>query len=387
MRTSMRTTRHPTRMLATAALLLATAAGALACADLFHRPDHQPGDVAWRVPYADSGWWWQGRPAVVGNRVFFQAAGVILALDGRDGALLWRSAPVTLDPRYDPRNIVADDGRVFAAGGLGVFSLDAATGATRWVAFPGNRQFTSTFLALDGGQLYVGDKLHHVYALDAADGHVRWSTDVGPDWPDVGVAGGFAVQGDTVYVAETKSLNQYATKLNAIVIALDRRDGRELWRLTLDGDGRRFYGAPVVAGRLVLAADYYVGGVFAVDRFTGALVWHFDTDPGWIGIAVAPLVIGDEVYAGAGDGDVYAADLATGRVKWKASAGGSISELGVCGRYLWATVPGAALVDRHTGQVRRRVATADDRLLASGYAAAGGRIFAAGHDSMYAFWC
>jgi outer membrane protein assembly factor BamB len=81
---------------------------------------------------------------------------------------------------------------------------------------------------------------------------------------------------------------------------------------------RRIVSSPAVVGDTV-----YVGSLdhnlYAVDRATGAQKWKFVTESK---VTSSPAVAGDVVYFGSMDGNFYAVDAATGKLKWKFKTGG-----------------------------------------------------------------
>ena len=134
------------------------------------------------------------------------------------------------------------------------------------------------------GVLYTSLAWSEVVALDAATGRELWRYD-----PKVeesadrkgccdGVNRGVAVWKGRLYVGT----------MDGFLIAVDARDGHELWRTDTLIDHKRSYtitGAPQVAGRVVVignsGSEFGVRGyVSAYDLDTGALRWRFYTVPG-----------------------------------------------------------------------------------------------------------
>ena len=107
--------------------------------------------------------------------------------------------------------------------------------------------------------------------------------------------------------------------------ALDAPSGALRWKYATDGD---LSSSPAVAGGVV----YVTGGdgaFLALDLQTGKLAWRFQTgkqlvfeqskgDPrNWDIWQSSPVVVGDRVYFGSGDGFVYALDRRSGKEAWK----------------------------------------------------------------------
>jgi outer membrane protein assembly factor BamB len=128
-----------------------------------------------------------------------------------------------------------------------------------------------------------------------------------------------AVAGDVVYVGSS----------DGHLYALDRRTGRERWRVPV---GSPVNSSPAVARGLVLFGSRD-GRYQALEVGTGRLRWSFATGPdvpwewgleGWDAYTSSPVVVGDHVLFGAGDGSVYALDLLSGEQSWRFATGGRV---------------------------------------------------------------
>jgi outer membrane protein assembly factor BamB len=112
--------------------------------------------------------------------------------------------------------------------------------------------------------------------------------------------------------------------------AIDRATGRSVWRFRA---GSPVDASPAVAGGVVVAATLS-GRMFAVDEVTGKLRWTLQTGPAlplntavagdWDLWASSPVVVGQSVVIGGPDGVVYALDLSSGRVRWRATTTGRV---------------------------------------------------------------
>ncbi|MEK6607225.1 MAG: PQQ-binding-like beta-propeller repeat protein [Myxococcota bacterium] len=175
------------------------------------------------------------------------ADGVVVALDGRSGELLWLRSLGVGDERY----VDAD----------GTPRYDAERDAIYASAYSGG-----------------------VYALDPDDGSVRWRFEArGPSAPRLA---------DGVL---------YFTAAEDGVYAIDR-DGRVLWRQTMR---RGLPAAPVPAGDYLFVSTAE-GGLFAIARRDGRLLALFP--PGG-GISAEPVVASDRLYVLSNNGRLYAALL------------------------------------------------------------------------------
>jgi outer membrane protein assembly factor BamB len=140
--------------------------------------------------------------------------------------------------------------------------------------------------------VYVADTGRTLYALDAEDGRERWRREVAGD-----PVGAPVVAHDALYLATGGG-----------VYAFDPDSGDGRW----DGaDDRRPTGTPAVAGgRLFVGTEY--DGLCALDAGDGETVWTADAETS----ATAPVVAGDAVVAGRGDGTVIARAGTDGCRRW-----------------------------------------------------------------------
>jgi outer membrane protein assembly factor BamB len=253
----------------------------------------------------------------VGNAVVVVAPqyGPLIGLDLASGRERWR---FPLAEGQGPESgVIAGDtlfvGTSFPAEGAVappvVYALDVTTGRQRWRAvLDGGTDLQWAAPVVDGGQVLVADTLSHegsapashLHALDAATGDRRWRADLHA--PSQGFfAEPPVVAGDLVYLPTASGM----------LLAVDRRTGREVWR----DQG----GFPVLAGVraglvIALIGDRLVG----FDAATGARRWQTVVGTGageqWA------VLDGDAVLAAAG-GALVAVDTATGAARWRAAVG------------------------------------------------------------------
>ena len=117
---------------------------------------------------------------------------------------------------------------------------------------------------------------------------------------------------------------------DSTLYALDRSSGMPVWKFAAGGP---VHSSPAVARGLVIAAT--LGGrIFAVSEASGALRWSMQTGrtlpkniaPAgeWDLYVSSPVVVDRTIVIGAGDGNVYALDLTTGRERWRVKTGGKV---------------------------------------------------------------
>jgi outer membrane protein assembly factor BamB len=167
--------------------------------------------------------------------------------------------------------------------------------------------------AAAGDMVYIGSTDGHLYAIDRRGGRERWQADAGsPISSTPAVARGLVIFGTR----------------NGEFHALDARTGSSRWKLEtgdlLDWDwgfeGWDVYtSSPVVVDSIVVmgAGD---GVLYAAEVATGRVLWQFPTEGR---IRSTPAVADGLVFTGSTDGVVYALELENGRERWRHETDGA----------------------------------------------------------------
>ncbi|MED7951657.1 MULTISPECIES: PQQ-binding-like beta-propeller repeat protein [unclassified Streptomyces] len=242
-------------------------------------------DVAWAL-------------AVDAGRVHAADGPHLYTVDVADGAERWRHS---LDGWV--YSLDAADG-VLCCGirGGGVQLRSAAGGAELWRADDAQQDYENpqSGPALVGGAAYYygGGRLR---CVDPRGAGLRWSVPVGEDVPSRP-----AERAGVLYVtAGTR------------VYALDAASGAERWRFEAPVV---LFTPPVLDADAVYVADY-LGTVYALDAATGRDRWRAATGNRQ---GAEPVVVGDGMVL-VGSGEVlYAFEAATGRERWRYAARGEI---------------------------------------------------------------
>lgn len=226
--------------------------------------------------------------------------GEVVALDAATGAEKWRakvgnevvSAPAIGQGRVFVRS---NDGRVTA--------FDTATGERRWFwnhDMPSLSSRGNDAVTLGPGVVFVGNDDGTVSMLAAADGRPLWEVPVGrPEGRNelermADVDGTPVLEGSVLV----------ASSLKRTTAAIDAPNGRPLWLGEHGGPGR-----PAVAADRVVVTEAD-GGVFALDKQTGAALWQ---QPGLLRRDVtAPAVAGETAVVADLDGYVHWLRLSDG---------------------------------------------------------------------------
>jgi outer membrane protein assembly factor BamB len=279
----------------------------------------------------------------------------LVALNRVDGTLRWTRAlhdakiagrPVPENPTFNHRTAVPllHDGVLFAGSSDGgLYAVAPATGSILWrhearaPIFSGiglNGPDTLMFGTMDGsvvcldrrdqrevlrirtgagvvttpvvagGRLIVGSRDYLLYGFNAADGSLAWKFSYWFSWVESTpvVSDGIAYVGASDY---------------SRVTALDPGTGRAHWAAEVHGMN---WGSPLVTAQRVFTgtvaqnipgtAIAHVGGIVALDRATGAVLWRWPAalapEGQFGGYAGTLAIAGDKVIAAGFDGNLIA---------------------------------------------------------------------------------
>jgi len=269
-------------------------------------------------------------PVVAGGSVFFGSGdGNVYSLDAASGALNWKFETgdvVHASPAF------ADGVVYFGSWDSYFYAVDARTGAQKWRFHGGedslihNQVGFQSSPAVANGVVYTGCRDSKLYAIDAATGGEKWQFDAKGSWV---VSSPAVVQGKVIF----------GTSDSSLYVVLDAESGKELVR---QQDKAFFFSSPAVAGNTVYIGVLN-GTLEARDLATGNLTWEFQTEAskrnvGWVltadrkfnvpmlywsnwrehplvaavrqstvgSIFSSPLIVGNAVYFGSADGNLYA---------------------------------------------------------------------------------
>ncbi len=244
-----------------------------------------------------------------GQRLFIASRDKNLyALDLKTGAELWR---LTAGDIMTATPVLYRDSVIFAAYDGKVQAVSTRDATPRWtydakLAVPGD-------LTLSGGRLLVGSRSYDLIALDAGSGKELWKTYYWFSW----IESPPVVRDGVVYTGSSD-----ATK----VYAIDLADGAVRWKASVPGwswQRTAVNDALVIAGTAGVGAfpGSRSGSLLALDRASGAIRWIYldppsediiKTSKGW-GFGASPVIHEDLVYAADLNGRVYAIEIAGGK--------------------------------------------------------------------------
>ncbi len=255
-----------------------------------------PADVV-RAPWEPM----SAAPLLVGEAVCLgDRVGTVTCLDRTDGSVIWTSrvgGRVTAQAASDGDLLFvgADDAHVYA------LALD--TGVEVWRMEVGGA--VASALAASEGVVVAGNRGTAVVGLEAATGRHLWTVPMGTSWAE---SAPVVVDG-TVY---------FGSSVAGQVVGVDIHDGDVEWRAHVGGMP---WARPAAHGSMIYAAvtstqsqEPADAGVYAIDRFTGKVLWSVQAGPAlrWqpegqgYGVATQPLVTEDLVIFTALDGVLYA---------------------------------------------------------------------------------
>jgi eukaryotic-like serine/threonine-protein kinase len=258
---------------------------------------------------------WQGNahlvsPSLADGILYFSWQGMLYAVNAADRAALWRF-PTGRDIESSP---VVADGVVYVGSDDGyLYAIEAHTGQLKWKFSAGARVMSDPAVA--NGVIYFTGQVQtspagvdhvdfagHIYALDSANGELKWTFKPPGDMQTPVVADGM------VYSVRASD----AAIGPAVVYALDGRSGKVIWQQSPE-PLLSTLSVPVVANGYLYTGSDRTGTLYALDARTGKQSWAFGRTPQ----ALSPSVVGSIVYFGSPDNTLYALDGASGQLQWK----------------------------------------------------------------------
>ena len=259
-------------------------------------------------------WTFHGRhllefPPVVGYGSVFEEVfdGRLYSIDAATGQTRWHftshgcgwSSPALADHLVFATFIGNRECHATLQGGE-LVALSPETGRIRWRRAIGPSESSPL---VEHGTLYVADQNGYVYALDARSGRLRWRFDTGAP-----------IKASPTFAYGRIYIGNYAGEM----LALTAGTGRLVWRSL--GYGNFYSTAAVNAGRVYVGS--LDGRVYAFAARSGAALWNFGTGSY---VYASPAVWHGLVLVGSYDHTFYALDGGTGSLRWTYHAQAPIS--------------------------------------------------------------
>lgn len=154
---------------------------------------------------------------------------------------------------------------------------------------------------IDGDRIYAAGSDGIVTALNRDNGKRIWRQDL-----ELEISGAVGVGGNLVLVGTS----------DGVVVALSSDDGSTLWTSQLQGE---ILAPPQTNGRVVVAQSYD-GKLHGLDASDGTMLWSYDSNVPVLTLrgTSTPIIFERVAIAGFGNGRVVALDLDNGGVRWEA---------------------------------------------------------------------
>ena len=309
------------------------------------------------------------QPLVSGDTAFFAAGnGLVVARNALTGQPLWTSfvgqSPYSASTDIKGHNFVLKKGVLVVPVEFHTSGIDSRTGKEIWryhapldtlgdyYKRPG--YVVAGHVDADENTVFIPAWGASVSAVDVLTGTPRWIWRVDPATAYRSGAEGVRIAGDTLFVTVWHSLNDYGTKAEAWLLALDKGTGKELWRVVLPRQSSGvMVNSPAVWRNLVIVT-ITAGDMYAIDRTTQTLAWqipmHLPADSFGFALITPAQVYGDVVFASGSDMLIRAYHAQDGSEIWATYAGQIEGEILVTEKFVYAA-DGASLymIDRATG--------------------------------------
>lgn len=283
-------------------------------------------DVKWRVPLA-SDRSWELSPRELGEPVLTQSGDLLVGASNgwvyrilsSTGEILW-SVPV--GGRVDAAGVVVNNQVFIGTSAAELVSLSWRDGTELW-RFSARGSVDSK-PAVAQGRVYFTDSDDVLYAVDVESGELVWDyRREAPEFFTILGGGQPLPVGDIVY-------SGFA---DGMLVALSAETGELIWEVYLGGESGEFgdIDVPLIHRGDRLIASSHGGGVYLVERDTGALLWR------------APIenVVGlteeeGRIYGVTASGEVFALDGRDGSRLWRFQLPADWSPMGLSstGRFL-----------------------------------------------------
>jgi hypothetical protein len=362
-------------------------------------------NVAWKQTIPGRGW---SSPIVQGGRVYLTTSLAtaegrdpdqslrVLCLDAVTGKMEWNvevfrqdgknAPPIHTKNSHASPTPITDGKRLYVHfGHQGTACLD----------LEGNVLWRNTSLSYEpvhgngGSPILVDDLLvfsidgevdRFIVALDSKTGQVRWKTP-----REVEVAKRFSFS--TPLLIDVNGERQIVSPGSNVVLAIDPRDGKEIWRVQYDGYS--VIPRPVFGHGLVFISTGYEWPMVLAIRPDGRGDVT-DTHVAWKTRRAAPntpspLLVGDELYLVSDNGIASCLDARSGQLHWQHRLGGaySASPLHAAGRIYFQNEQGVGTVIKAGKQFEQLARNALDEPTLASYAASDGALFIRTETQLY----
>lgn len=196
---------------------------------------------------------------------------------------------------------LVEDTAYFGMANNRVYAVDVADGAVKWV-FGESKHSVWAEPLVDGDRVYVSSQDHSLYALNTADGSLIWEQDLG-----AALAGAPAIADGTLYVGT------FGNRL----LALDAETGEQRWSFPTN---YFVWDTPALVDGTLYFTDLQ-GTIYAVEAADGSEVWR-QAASGFT--RAAPAVVDGTVIVGDHNGNLIGLNAADGAERWRQTVKGQL---------------------------------------------------------------
>ncbi len=235
-------------------------------------------------------------PAIDGPRLIVTSKdGTVTSLDRETGKLLWQ---LTTNSGVESSPVVVDGLVYFGAHDGRLFAVSSRSGRVRWAYDTGGRINASP--SVFGRRVCVTTYAGGIFCLDRVNGRKLWSTYIKRD----------PFRYDSFYSSpSTDGQRLYTISRSGKIVAVNAHNGHVVWTHDVGGWG---YATPAVTTRRVFIGGFD-GSLRAFKPATGLQVWRTDVGGKILG---SPVVVGNLVFVTTTSQRTYALRTEDGKVVW-----------------------------------------------------------------------
>ncbi len=262
------------------------------------------GAIQWRFKTGDSIF---SAPHIQGDVAYIGSADHhVYAVKLNDGTMMWK---FKTDGAVLAGASVAKNTVCIGSADTTIYGLNAQTGELKWRVQGGN--LFQSKAATDGERFFIGGWDNYFRCIDAETGTEVWKKYLGREQRMLPNFSAFAPAITSPALAVEEKLVFVCTN-DGILHALDTQSGEEKWQIDRKKMG---YSSPLYHDGVVYGCLSDESKVFAADAATGAIKWEHET--GHVVYDSSFCWANGQVVIGCVDGTVQSYDAATGERKWE----------------------------------------------------------------------
>ena len=166
------------------------------------------------------------------------------------------------------------------------------------IKFNGENSLGNFIPAFSGDNLFASDSSGNIKSINASSGKVNW--DIETNFLSSGIAAGFGIL--------------IVSDLDGNVIAIDQKDGNELWSVNVKGEVL----APAAIDAKFIIVKTGSGDLMALDKITGEIKWSYRSKLPTLTIrgSSSPVIFENQIYATFDNGRLGVFQIDSGFPVW-----------------------------------------------------------------------